>query len=203
MPAVPEQLLAAPVTSTARVVLTALWGRAVVDTVAFVAMRVRELAKVLDKPWPTVRDAVAELRAAELIQPSKRRFAGTELKGFELSRVVLRQKVRKAVLATPAVRTSSVAVREETPRKPTEADDFAAIGRVAVRGDSEMAIARKLFRAKWAPPGHWQRLVDGEFAPHNIKVHRRIDAMKRDLGITESLRAGEVVHRWKMVKETG
>lgn len=192
MPAVPEQLLAAPVIPTARIILVALWAKATADPVPFCAGTPRDLAKVTGHPRRTVERVLGILKAAGLIARTARELAGRRVAGWELSRVSLRPAPPRRPVTTRTGDAASVAVREEPP-KPTAAADLAALLRVAVRGDSEVAIARKLAALKNFPKGYW----------HKIKVHRRVEAMKRDLGITESLRAGEVVHRWKMVKETG
>lgn len=77
----------------------------------------------------------------------------------------------------------------------TIADDLVAIARVAGRGDSEARIALLLNRAD-APCSEGRRW-------YAVKVHRRIALMRSELGITSkaSMRAGDVVARWKVVAE--
>lgn len=190
MPAVPEQLLGAPIRASAHRVLVALWARAQVDGVAFVAATVRDLQRLLGMPRRTVIDALVELRTAGLATRARRAFAGGLVRGWELSRVVLRAPGRRAAPATPASRPATVADSE---KRRTIEDDMKAIARVAGRGDGERAIADRLVARKIpCSEGQW----------HHIKVHRRIEAMRRALGSGAGERAGEVAHRWRLARGT-
>lgn len=72
--------------------------------------------------------------------------------------------------------------------------DMLTIATHARRGDSEVTIADRLLRMR-------ARCSEGVW--HKIKVHRRISAMRRELGIGPGtkLPAGDVVFRWKMVND--
>lgn len=188
MPAVPEQLLSSALRASAHRVLTALWTLAVVDVVAFVAVKERELIDILKMPRRTLQLALAELRETGLIARARRRFAGAVVRGWELSRAALRAKAQRAAPATATGCASSVAVSE---KKRTREDDMKAIARVAARNDGERRIAERLIKAKVpCSEGEW----------HNIKVHRRVEEMRRDLGAGAGIRAGEVAYRWKMTR---
>jgi len=134
-----------------------------------------------------------------LVDRVRRRFAGREVPGWRLLPVPLRQSGAPARVTTRNGATQPVAMREKPPASEGGSQaalraDMLTIATHARRGDSEVTIADRLLRMR-------ARCSEGVW--HKIKVHRRISAMRRELGIGPGtkLPAGDVVFRWKMVND--
>lgn len=139
-------------------------------------------------------DALVELVELGAVVRETREAGGRQLRGFGLLRSVtpLRRKAKRSSAATAKACASGVAKRER-PHRLTAQDDLRAIASVASRGDGERRIAEALVR-RGVPcsAGRW----------HHVKVHRRIDLMRAEVGITTTgMRAGDVVARWRAVAE--
>lgn len=202
MPSPPDSLLVVRLSGAGRAVLCALWSCAVPEGAgeAFVALRTTELVAKVNIHRSSVQRAVAALRQLGLVDRVRRRFAGREVPGWRLLPVPLRQSGAPARVTTRKGATQAVAVREKPPASEggsTQAAlraDMLTIATHARRGDSEVTIADRLLRVR-------ARCSEGVW--HKIKVHRRISAMRRELGIGPGtkLPAGDVVFRWKMVND--
>ncbi len=196
MPATPEQLLAVRLTGSGRAVLDALWSAAIPETAGegWCAARVRDLAQRTAFCARQVRRAIDELRGVGLVDRTARAIAGRMVEGWRLFRVPLRRERTRKPSATVAAVRSSVTAREKTAAPLTKRDDLVTMAAFARRGDSEVALAERLRKAR-------AKCSEGEW--HKVKVHRRIAAMKREIGISPDAKmpAGDVVFRWKAVNE--
>lgn len=191
---IPDALLSARLPAAAKTVLAALWRDAAGEP-AWAAPRITDLAAAVGMSISHVKEMLAVLIDRGAVRRETRDAHGRRrLRGFGLSRTVtpLRGIVRRAAPTTPPGQTRGV-VKRERDHKLTIEDDMRAIARVAGRGDSEVRIADLLLR-KEVPcsSGRW----------HNIKVRRRIDRMREEMGVTAAgLRAGDVVARWRAQAE--
>lgn len=200
MPSPPESLLGVRLSGSGRAVLDALWSCAIIEAAgeAFAAIRTTELAATVRVHRSNVQRGLATLRSLGLVDRVRRRFAGREVSGWRLLTVPLRQTDARARVATRKAATPSVAIREKTQTTPEGGaalrTDMLTIATHARRGDSEVALAERLVKVRArCSKGVW----------HKIKVHRRIAAMKREIGIgaDAKLPAGDVVFRWKLVND--
>lgn len=193
---IPETLLAARLPAAAKTVLTALWRTADGEP-AWTGPRVSDLAVAAGLSPRRVQELIVVLIERGAVRRETREAAGRRIRGFGLARSIgappLHRKARASAVATADTRASAVARREKA-HKLTISDDLAAIARVTGRGDSAKRIVEALLRGKVpCSEGEW----------HRVKVHRRIELMRRELGITSAgMRAGDVVARWRTVAET-
>ncbi len=189
---VPEPLLAdRTLPAYSKAVLTALW-RSATGEPAWTGMRRADITEATGQSERSVERAIVLLRERGAIRRETREECGRSILGFGLSRaaVPLQTRPARARGTTRAGAGRGVAKREKP--HASSADDMRVIAKHASRSDSEVRIAERLLRAK-APcsRGAW----------HNLKVRRRIQAMRRELGInTTGLRAGEIVRRWAAVR---
>lgn len=189
---VPDPLLAdRTLPAYSKATLTALW-RAADGEPAWTAMRRVDIGRATGQSERSVERAIVLLTSRGAIRRETRKVSGRDVLGFGLSRaaVPLQRRAARARVTTRAGADTSVAKRDKA--HASLSDDMRIIAKHASRGDSEVRIAERLERAK-APcsSGRW----------HNVKVRRRIQAMRRELGIeTTGLRAGEIVRRWAAVR---
>ncbi len=189
---VPEPLLAdRTLPAYSKAALTALW-RAADGEPAWTAMRRVDIVRATGQSERSVERALVLLTSRGAIRRETRQVSGRDMLGFGLSRaaVPLQRRTARARVTTRAGANTGVAKRDKAHR--SWDDDLRIIAQHASRSDSEARIAERLIRAK-APcsVGTW----------HNIKVRRRVQAMRRELGIeTTGLRAGEIVRRWAAVR---
>lgn len=201
MPAPPDAALAVRLSGASRAILCALWSCAVPEAAgeAFAALRTCELAEKVRVHRSNVQRALTTLRTLGLVDRVRRQFAGREVVGWRLLTVPLRQNGAPARAATRSAATAGVALREKPPALGGASQsalraDMLVLATHARRGDSEVTLAKRLRQVRGrCSRGVW----------HKIKVHRRIAAMKRELGIRPEARlaAGDVVVRWKAVND--
>lgn len=196
MPATPEQLLAVRLSGAGRAVLEALWSAAVPETAgeAWCAARVRDIVGRVPYLSRQVRRAFGQLRRAGLVDRVVRKVAGRTVEGWRLLTVPLRQERSKRTPATVQKDRESVAPCELSHNTRTKRDDMVTMAKFARRGDSEAALAERMRKAQ-------AKCSEGEW--HKIKVHRRVQVMRAELGIQPGTRlpAGDVIFRWKAVND--
>jgi DNA-binding MarR family transcriptional regulator len=192
---IPESLLAARgIPASAKAVLTALW-RSADGEPAWTGPRVSDLAAAIGLSARRIQELITVLVERGAVRRETREAAGRQIRGFGLLRSVspLQRKARASAVATAEARAGAVAKRERA-HKLTIEDDLAAIARVTGRGDSAKRIVEALVRRE-VP------CSDGEW--HRVKIHRRIQLMRLELGITSAgMRAGDIAARWRAVAET-
>lgn len=195
MPAIPEQLLSVRLTGAGRAILEALWHVAILEPEPWAAATCPELAEQTGFSLSWVERTVEQLREVGLIDRARRQVPGRRapVNGWRLMRVPLRVQPKRRRAATLGGATTCVAKREQSQgKKSTRRDDMVIIAKMAKRGDSEVTIADRLVRARCkCSRGEW----------HKIKVHRRITEMRRELGLSGGMTAGDVAHRWAKVHD--
>jgi hypothetical protein len=189
----PDTLLRARAPAAAKAVLAALWSRAEGEP-AWTGVRVADLAEQVGMGLRYVERLLVLLRARGAVRREARDVAARRVLGFGLCRSIapLPTAPAKRPGATGQNGKSAVAKRDRA-HKLTIQDDLRAIAQVASRGDGERRIATALIaRAVPCSAGEW----------HHVKVHRRIDQMRLELGVEMvGAKAGDVVVRWRASAE--